>query len=124
MRWATDVLNDGLHILGAPDAPLKVVIGQCRRIEGSVVNTRNEPSPTGPLSWCRTSGFVREPISTESFPLIARAASDAGASPGDYKLFAWNVETGAWQDSDLFRFTKVGRPLRISEGSSEIFNCR
>ena len=39
-----DVLNDGLHISGPPDTMLEVIIGgNAGRIEGSVVNTRNEP---------------------------------------------------------------------------------
>jgi hypothetical protein len=118
-----DVLNDGLHISGPPDTVLEVVIGaNAGRIEGSIVNTRNEPLSN------RTAVLVPDFRFRQRSDLYKVVSTDnAGRfrmpdiTPGDYKLFAWeNVETGAWQDPDFIQaFENAGRPIRINEGSSE-----
>src|SRR5207247_3574231 len=42
----TDVLESGLHIERIPENPLEIVIGlNAGRIDGTVVNTRQEPLP-------------------------------------------------------------------------------
>ena len=118
-----DVLNDGLRISGPPDAPLEIVIGaNAGRIEGSVVNARDEPLSN------RTVVLVPDVRLRQRSDLYRVVSSDItgsfqmqGLAPGDYKLFAWeNVETGAWQDPDFIQaYESAGRRIRINEGSNE-----
>lgn len=118
-----DVLNGGLRVSGPPDAALEIVIGaNAGRVEGSVVNPRNEPLsnrtvvlvPDAPL---RQRGDLYRVVSTND----AGVFRIQGITPGDYKLFAWeNVEKGAWQDPDFIQlYESAGRRIRINEGSNE-----
>jgi protocatechuate 3,4-dioxygenase beta subunit len=118
-----DVLNDGLHISGPPDTMLEVVLGgNAGRIEGSVVNTRNEPLSN------RTVVLVPDIRLRQRSDLYRVVSTDnagrfrmQGITPGDYKLFAWeNVETGAWQAPEFIQaYENAGRAIRINEGSNE-----
>ena len=118
-----DVLNDGLHIYSAPENPLEVVIGSnAGRIEGSVVNSRQETLPN------RTVVLVPDIRLRQRTDLYKVVSTDAagrfrmrGVAPGNYRLFAWeSVETGAWQDPDFIRASENGgRSIQISEGSNE-----
>ena len=118
-----DVLNDGFHIPGAPGTELEVVIGaNAGRIEGSVVNARNEPLSNRtvvlvPDFRLRQRSDLYQVVSTDN----AGRFRMQGVTPGDYKLFAWeNVETGAWQDPDFIQgYESAGRPIHINEGSNE-----
>jgi len=120
-----DVLRDGLHISGPPEAALEIVIGaNAGRIEGSVVNTRNEALSNRTVVLVpdfprRQRSDLYKVVSTNS----AGVFRIQGVTPGDYKLFAWeNVETGAWQDPDFIQgYEGAGRRIRISEGSNENF---
>jgi hypothetical protein len=124
MRMGSDdVLNDGLHISGAPNTLLEIVIGgNAGRIEGSVLNSRNEALAN------RTVVLVPDARLRRRSDLYKAASTDIagrfkmqGITPGDYKLFAWdNVETGAWQNRDFIQgYENAGRPIRIDEGSNE-----
>ena len=118
-----DVLNDGLHIYSAPENLLEVVIGSnAGRIEGSVVNSRQETLPN------RTVVLVPDVRFRHRNDLYKVVPTDTagrfrvrGVAPGNYRLFAWeSVETGAWQDPDFIRATESGgRSIQISEGSNE-----
>jgi hypothetical protein len=119
----SDVLESGLHIEGAPQSPLEIVIGlNAGRIEGTVVNTRQEPLPN------RTVVLVPDLRHRQQSDLYKYVSSDAsgrfqfeGIPPGDYALFAWeNVESGAWQDAEFMSgFESRGKQVHISEGSRE-----
>jgi hypothetical protein len=118
-----DVLNDGLHISGPPDIMLEIVIGtNAGRIEGSVVNARDEVLANRtvvlvPDVRLRQRSDLYKVVSTNN----AGRFQMQGIAPGDYKLFAWeNVETGAWQDPNFIQaYETAGRPIRINEGSAE-----
>jgi hypothetical protein len=120
-----DVLSDGLHISGPPDVMLEIVIGSnAGRIEGSVVNSRNEVLANRtvvlvPEVRLRQRSDLYQVVSTNS----AGRFQIEGIAPGDYKLFAWeNVETGAWQNPNFIQaYENAGRPIRINEGSAEDF---
>jgi protocatechuate 3,4-dioxygenase beta subunit len=119
----TDVLNDGLHIYSAPENLLEVVIGSnAGRIEGSVVNSRQETLPN------RTVVLVPDVRFRHRNDLYKVVSTDTagrfrmrGVAPGNYRLFAWeSVETGAWQDPEFIRASENGgRPIQISEGNNE-----
>jgi hypothetical protein len=120
---SADVLNDGLHISGKPDTLLEIVIGgNAGRIEGAVLNSRNEPLAN------RTVVLVPDSRLRQRSDVYKIASTDAaghfkmqGITPGDYKLFAWdNVESEAWQNPDFIQaYENAGRPIRINEGSNE-----
>jgi hypothetical protein len=120
---SADVLNAGLHISGPPEAVLEIVIGaNAGRIEGAVVNSRNEPLPNRtvvlvPDVRFRQRSDLYKVVSTDSSGLFHMQ----GITPGDYKLFAWeNVETGSWENPDFIQaYENAGRPLRINDGSRE-----
>jgi protocatechuate 3,4-dioxygenase beta subunit len=117
-----DVLNDGLHLYSAPESPLEIVIGtNAGKIEGSVVNARQQPLAN------RTVVLVPDIRFRSRADLYRVVSTDAagrfrmqGLPPGDYKLFAWEeVETGAWQDPDFIRvYENRGRAMQISEGTN------
>ena len=118
-----DVLDRGLHIDSAPESLLDIVIGaNGGRIDGSVVNTRQEPLPN------RTVVLVPDVRLRHRIDLYKSISTDGsgrfrmpGLTPGDYKLFAWeDVETGAWHDPDFMRLHEnSGKPVQIREGSDE-----
>jgi hypothetical protein len=118
-----DVLNDGLHISGVPDAALEIVIGaNAGRIEGVVVNTRNEPLSNRTVALLpdvrlRQRSDLYKIVSTDS----AGRFRIQGITPGEYRLFAWeNVETGAWEDPDFVQaYESAARAIRINEGTAE-----
>ena len=123
-----DVLTEGLHISGPPDTALEIVIGaNAGRIEGSVVNTRNEPLfnrtvVLAPDVRLRQRDDLYKVVSTDNSGRFQMQ----GIPPGDYKLFSWeNVETGAWRDPDFIQaYESAGRPIRINEGSNENLHLR
>ncbi|HYR90276.1 MAG TPA: carboxypeptidase-like regulatory domain-containing protein [Terriglobia bacterium] len=117
-----DVLDDGLHVTGAPENLLEIVVAaNAGTINGSVVNTRQEPVVN------RTVVLVpdlRHRHRTDLYKTVHTDSSGRfrmqGVPPGDYKLFAWeNVETGAWQDSDfMLSYEDRGSPIHITEDSA------
>jgi hypothetical protein len=118
-----DVLNDGLHLTGPPQAILEIVIGaNAGKIEGSVVNAQQQPLAN------RTVVLVPDLRLRQRTDLYKVVPTDStghfrmlGLTPGEYKLFAWeNVEQGAWQDPAFIgAFESAGRPIHIYEGTSE-----
>ena len=120
---SADVLNDGLRVSGPPDGILEIVIGtNAGRIEGAVVNSRNEVLANRTVALVpdirlRQRNDLYKAVSTNN----AGRFRMEGITPGDYKLFAWeNVETDAWQDPNFIQaYENTGRPIRINEGSTE-----
>jgi hypothetical protein len=118
-----DVMEGGLHIRSAPENPLEVVIGaNAGRIQGSVVNARQEPLPN------RTVVLVPDLRLRQQAEFFKTATSDGsgrfriqGIAPGNYKLFAWEqIENGAWQDPEFLRnFEDRGKSIDVREGSNE-----
>jgi protocatechuate 3,4-dioxygenase beta subunit len=118
-----DVLNDGLHILGPPEALLEIVIGaNAGKVEGSVVNAQQQPLSN------RTVVLVPDFRLRQRMDLYKVVSTDnagrfrmQGVTPGEYKLFAWDdVETGAWQDpAFISTYENGGRPIHINESTNE-----
>lgn len=118
-----DVLDRGLHVDGAPEGLLEIVIGaEAGAIDGVVVNSRQEPLPN------RTVVLAPEARLRHRFDLYKTLSTDVagrfrirGITPGDYKLFAWeDVEAGAWHDADFIRVHEnSGKPVQVREGSGE-----
>jgi hypothetical protein len=117
-----DVLNDGLHLTGSPEAVLDIVIGaNAGKIEGTV-NAGLQPLAN------RTVVLVPDLRLRQRTDLYKMVSTDnagrfrmQGVTPGEYKLFAWdNVEPGAWQDPAFIgAYENAGRPIHIYEGSNE-----
>jgi hypothetical protein len=120
---SADVLNEGIHISGPPEAVLEIVIGaNAGRIEGSIVNSRSDPLPNRTVVLVPDVRFRQR---SDLYKVVSTDSSGAfhmqGITPGDYKLFAWeNADTGSWENPDFIQaYENAGRPLRISEGSRE-----
>jgi hypothetical protein len=117
-----DVLEGGLHLTGPTNALLQVVVGaNAGSIEGSVVDSRNQPL----ANW--TVVFVPDGRLSRRTDLYKNVSTDGsgrfrmhGLTPGDYKLFAWqDLQTGAWEDPEFMR-TYEGRatPVHVNEGTN------
>ena len=105
-----DVLSNGLQITGPPDSMLEIVIGtRAGRIDGSVVNSRNEGLANRtvvlvPDIRLRQRDDLYKAVSTNN----AGRFQMRGIAPGDYKLFAWeNVRTMPGRIRASSRLTKT-----------------
>jgi hypothetical protein len=124
----SDVLADGLHIEGTPNAELEIVLGtDVATVHGSVVNQKQEPMPNAVVA------MVPYPIGSGRAYLYKNGATDLsgqfefrGVAPGDYMVFAWeDVEFGAWQDPEFTRsYENVGKRVHVSEAASETVELR
>jgi hypothetical protein len=118
-----DVLDSGLHISAKPENPVEIVVGvNAGRVNGSVVNARQEPLSN------RTVVLVPDVRFRHRVDLYKTVATDdagrfrmQGVVPGHYQLFAWeDIETGAWQDPEFIRiYEGRGRTVEINEGSDD-----
>jgi protocatechuate 3,4-dioxygenase beta subunit len=97
------------------------------RVDGAVVNDRNEPAagatvvliPEGARRSLRR--FYKTGVSGEDGRIQLR-----GIPPGDYKLFAWeDIEPGAYTDPQfLEKYEARGAAVRIRENSAEALSLK
>jgi hypothetical protein len=123
-----DILDGGLHITGAPENPLEIVINlNAGRIDGTAVNARGEPLPN------RTVALVPDFRVRHRSDLYKTTVTDAsgrffmrGLTPGDYKLFAWeHVEEGAWGDPEFIASQEnLGTAVHVAEQSNSNVQLR
>jgi Carboxypeptidase regulatory-like domain len=120
---ASDVLTDGLHVDGKPNAELEIVLGtDVAALRGTVVNQKQEPLPNAVVA------MIPYPIGSGRQDLYKNGATDVsgqfrlrGIAPGDYIVFAWDdVEASAWQDPEFARsYESVGKRIHIGEAANE-----
>ena len=116
---SADVLADGLHLATSnPDQRLQIVLGIGGKLDGSVMNERNEPMPNVKVA------LVPDFAYRKRNDLYRSAVTDAsgkfkiqGIAPGDYRVLAWeDIAEGAWQDPEVLRGVEArGKVVRISE---------
>lgn len=119
----TDILRDGLHVTGAVDRPIEIVLASnAGELEGMTLDSNSAPMPNVVVALVPQSPLLRG-----RDDLYATASTDAAGrfrlrtiAPGDYKLFAWQyVEDGAWHDPQfLAPYEQFGEPIRIHEGKN------
>jgi hypothetical protein len=109
----TDVLNNGLHLAGAPREPLEIALGTRTGVvegvgptEGSIVlvpELRSRTDLYRSLAAGPSGGFRFEHV-----------------PPGNYKVFVWtDVENGAWFDSEFMKgFENRGTPVQVQEAAT------
>ena len=115
-----DVLGNGLHLdTHSPDQRLQIVLSNGGRLEGVVLNSRNEAMANAKVA------LVPDFAYRSRDDLYRNAVTDAsgkfkiqGISSGDYRVFAWeDIVDGAWQDADILREAEArGKTVRINEG--------
>jgi len=115
-----DVVNDGLRLdTHNPDQRLQIVLAPAGRLEGSVLNNRNEPMANVKVALVPNVGYRNRE------DLYRNATTDAtgkfkiqGVAAGDYRVIAWEeIADGAWQDPDVLRDSEArGKPVHINEG--------
>src|SRR5437867_336589 len=120
---AVDVLDGGLHVFGASRDALEIVIGtDGGAIAGRVAGAAAEPLVN------RTVVAVPDAALRHRADLFKSTSTDTagrfrleGLSPGEYKVFAWEIiEAGAWQDPDVLRdYENRGRTIRVGEASDQ-----
>jgi Carboxypeptidase regulatory-like domain len=123
-----DSQRGGLHIDGAVDRPLEIVLGiGTGSIEGTTVDERQQPAPY------RTVVLLPDVPLRHRFDLHRVTTSDTfgkfrvtNITPGSYKLFAFDrIDAGAWEDTTVMQgYEGGGRPFRIQENSKETVEMR
>lgn len=117
-----DVLNRGLHLEGAVQEPLDIVIGTLTgAVEGSVSNDDRQPLPGVVVA------LVPDVARRGRVDLMKSTSSDAsgrfrldGVPPGDYVAFALDgVEDGEWQNPEYIAAREArGTAVRVGAGTS------
>lgn len=119
----TDVLADGLRVMGPLQNPLEVVFANdTGAIAGRVLNSKQEPSANV------TVVLVPDPARRNRIDLFQSVSTDqkgafriANVPPGEYKVFAWeDVVAGAWHDPEYLRTREnLGTAVRVSPARNE-----
>jgi Carboxypeptidase regulatory-like domain len=118
---AADVLNDGLHLDGRPDAPLEVVIGATPgSVDGVVLTENRQPVPNVIVS------LLPDVARRGRLDLYRTVSSDASGRfkidlvpPGDYVAFAWDgLESEDWQNPEFVAPHEArGTRVRVRDGA-------
>ena len=118
-----DVLADGLHVEGKPNAELEITLGtDVATLRGTVIDQKQESLPNAVVA------MIPYPIGSGRQDLNKNGATDVsgqfhldGIAPGDYIVFAWDdVEFGAWQDPEFVRsYESVGKRIHVGEAANE-----
>ena len=118
-----DVLDSGLRLTSPPENRLEIVINtNAAAVHGSVLNARQEAAANRvvvvvPDVRLRHRSDLYKSVSTDGsgrFRIM-------GLTPGDYKLFAFDVvEDRAWEDPDFIRnYEDRGKTIHVDEGSDD-----
>ena len=115
-----DAVSDGLSLDSHnPDQRLQIILATAGRLDGSVLNNRNEPMANVKVALIPNIGYRNRE------DLYRNATTDAtgkfkiqGIAAGDYRVIAWeDIADGAWQDQDVLRESEArGKPVHINEG--------
>jgi len=117
-QGGSDVLRDGLRVLGAVENPIEIVLGRTGgRLEGRAVNRNKQPEKNVPVVLVPTNRSRKDLFQKTSTDADGRFKFD-GILPDQYKVFAWeDVVEGAWQDPDFLRpFEPRGVTVDFSSG--------
>jgi hypothetical protein len=117
-----DVLNNGLHLDGRPDAPLEIVIGTTTgSIEGVVLNENRQPVPNIAVS------LLPDVARRRRFDLYRSVSTDASGRfkvehlpAGEYVVFAWDgTDSGESQNPEFVApYEGRGTPIRVRDAAS------
>jgi hypothetical protein len=115
-----DALSDGLHLeTHSPDQKLQIVLATGGRLEGNVMNERNESASNVKIALVPNIGLrSREDLYRNTITDASGKFKFQGVPAGDYKVFAWEeISDGAWQDADVLRQVESrGKAIHIVDG--------
>jgi len=121
-----DVMSDGLHLAGAPENPMEILLAtDGGTVNGTVLKTQGQQET-----------FTNAVVAlVPELPALRRRAefyqstnTDAKGAfqfqnipPGDYKLFVWEFAPDmAWQNAEFIRvYDSSGKTIRVSENSKQ-----
>jgi len=112
---ASDILSDGLHVDGAIENPLEVIIGtDAGEISGAVLDQRLHSVPNAVVALTPDSPTLRQRPD-----LYKSASTDSNGKfrlqdvpPGIYRLFAWEyAPPDSWQDREFIERYQVSKTV-------------
>jgi hypothetical protein len=115
----TDVLSDGLTVMGPGTIGIDVVMAADGGMAQGVVRDKDQQPVAG-------ATILLAPDKRSRADLLRSASSDqnghyefAAVAPGNYKLFAWeDVEPHAWNDPDFLKeYEKQGEKIALDPGA-------
>jgi beta-lactamase regulating signal transducer with metallopeptidase domain len=118
---AADVFAGGLHIAGAPEGTLEVVVAKGGRVRGRVMDSRQQAAVNA------TVVLISESAATGRTDRSRFGRTDTsgqfllqGIPPGEYRMYAWQeIEDGVWLDPEFIRpYQPRGRLVRVDQGQS------
>jgi hypothetical protein len=114
-----DVLREGLRLESHnPDQRLQIVLANGGKLEGAVMNERNEAMPNAKVALVPDFGNRnRDDLYRNTFTDASGKFKMQGIPAGDYRVFAWEeIADGAWEDADVIREVEArGKMVRITE---------
>ena len=115
-----DVLSDGLHLeTHNPDQRLQVVLATGGKLDGVVMNERNEAMANVKVALVPNLGYRnRDDLYRNAITDASGRFKIQGIAAGDYRAFAWeDIVDGAWQDPEVLRDVETrGKAVHINEG--------
>src|SRR5712671_13701 len=115
-----DALSDLFHLdVHNPDQRLQIVLATGGKLDGTVMNSRNEPMANVKVALVPNVGYRNRDDLYRNTTTDASGKFKIQAVPqGDYRVFAWeDIVDGAWQDADVLREVEArGKMVHINEG--------
>jgi len=115
-----DALNDGLRLESYnPDQRLQIVLATGGKLEGAVMNDRNDPMSNAKVALVPDFAYRnRDDLYRSAVTDAAGKFTISGIPAGDYRVFAWDdIVDGAWEDAEILRNVESrGKAVRIKEG--------
>jgi len=115
-----DALSDGLHLeTHSPDQRLQIVLATGGKLDGVVMNERNEAMANVKVAVVPNLGYRnRDDLYRNALTDPSGKFKLQGIAAGDYRVFAWeDIADGAWQDADILREVESrGKIVHINDG--------
>lgn len=117
-----EVKESGIDTTNGVSGPLFVTVSaKAGQIEGVVLNAKQQPTPGAtvvlvPDPPLRDREEAHQDVTTDQYGRFLIRTIE----PGEYKLFAWEVEPDDYLDPEFLKtIENLGYPIRIQEGSRE-----
>lgn len=117
-----EVKESGIDTTNGVSGPLVVTVSaKAGQIEGVVLNAKQQPTPGAtvvlvPDPPLRDREEAHQDVTTDQYGRFLIRTIE----PGEYKLFAWEVEPDDYLDPEFLKtIENLGYPIRIQEGSRE-----
>jgi hypothetical protein len=122
-----DVLNNPLRVGSDRNGPLDIVIAMGGgKIEGTLTDAILRPLPSRRVVLVPDRGRFQWQLYRSATTNGNGQFSMSVLAPGSYRLYAWEtMEEYAWFDPEILkRYEPLGRPVRVTETSSETVDLR